>query len=470
MPPEEFASVRAWKEGVTIHDVETGIARPGEDVIWVSVTAAPLPLEGYGLMICYQDIRRRRLAEAELVDALRQASDARARLEAALEALPVGLVIEDAAGGIIQANPAYERIWGAGRPATRSFEDNREYKARWLDTGREVLPHEWASARAHLRGETVVGQLVEIDRFDGGRTVILNSAAPIFGQDGAITGCAVAVQDVGRLIEAERALERSEAELRTANARLETANNALRGSNEALEAAVAARTADLTRRTAQLRALSLDRSRVEERERQRIARVIHDHLQQLLSLARIKVGMVRGQVPEATGQESLRDLDGLIAESLDITRTIVADLSPTILHRSGLAAALRWLGGWFEARFGLKVDVAADEDLDDDEEARVTLFRSVRELLFNVVKHAHVTSARVDAGRTADGRVRIVVRDEGVGFDPTTLRAWDGTLGTFGLFSLREHLELLGGGLDVDSAPGRGASFTVLGPARRPPA
>jgi signal transduction histidine kinase len=94
----------------------------------------------------------------------------------------------------------------------------------------------------------------------------------------------------------------------------------------------------------------------------------------------------------------------------------------------------------------------------------------VRELLFNVVKHAHVTSARVDAGRTADGRVRIVVRDEGVGFDPTTLRAWDGTLGTFGLFSLREHLELLGGGLDVESAPGCGASFTVLGPARRPPA
>ena len=464
MPPAEFASVRALRERVVVHDVETGIARPGEDVIWVSVTAAALPLEGYGLMICYQDISRRRRAEAELIEAYRQAGDARARLEAAMEAVPIGLVIQDAAGGIIRANPAYERIWGAGRPPTRSFEDNREYRARWLDTGREVLPDEWASARAHLQGETVVGQLMEIDRFDGGRTVILNSAAPIFDPDGASTGCAVAVQDVGRLIEAERALERSETALRAANDQLEAANAELLRNNEVLEARVAERTAELTLRAAQLQALALERTRVQERERQRIARMIHDHLQQLLSVARIKLGMALGQVAAAASQESLRELDGLIAESLAITRTIIADLSPTILYRSNLTAALRWLGGWFETRFGLKVDVVADEDMDVEEDIRVTLFRSVRELLFNVVKHAHVTSARVDVSRTVDGRVRIVVHDKGVGFDPEILRTWDGGHGNFGLFSLREHLEPLGGQLDVESAPGCGASFTILGP------
>ena len=96
------------------------------------------------------------------------------------------------------------------------------------------------------------------------------------------------------------------------------------------------------------------------------------------------------------------------------------------------------------------------------------LFRSVRELLFNVVKHAKVANARVELSLTADGRVRLTVSDEGVGFDPETLRAWDGTDQGFGLFSLRERLELLGGRLDVESAPGRGASFTIIAPPPRP--
>jgi nitrate/nitrite-specific signal transduction histidine kinase len=88
----------------------------------------------------------------------------------------------------------------------------------------------------------------------------------------------------------------------------------------------------------------------------------------------------------------------------------------------------------------------------------------VRELLFNVVKHANVANAGVQLRRAADGSTWVVVSDEGVGFDPEVLRAWDGTDARFGLFSLRERLELLGGRLDVDSAPGQGASFTIVGP------
>jgi len=96
----------------------------------------------------------------------------------------------------------------------------------------------------------------------------------------------VAVQDISRLVDAERALALSEAALRGANAELNSANDALRQSNETLEARVVARTEDLSRRTAQLQALALDLTRAEERERQRVAEVIHDHLQQLLSVAR----------------------------------------------------------------------------------------------------------------------------------------------------------------------------------------
>jgi signal transduction histidine kinase len=199
-----------------------------------------------------------------------------------------------------------------------------------------------------------------------------------------------------------------------------------------------------------------------------VAQVIHDHLQQLLSLARINLDLARRQVRARSTQQRLDELDGLIAEALGITRSLTAELSPAILHRSGLAAALRWLGRWYEERFALEVSVEAEGDVQLDHEGRVTLFRAVRELLFNVVKHAQVARARVHLSQTVDGRARIVVRDEGAGFAPEILRATDATAEGFGLFSVRERLDMLGGQLEVTSSPGLGTSITITGPPPRP--
>jgi signal transduction histidine kinase len=409
-------------------------------------------------------LRRLRSRLDELNAARLEAVSEKTRLEAVMDVLPTGLAITDARGGSIQSNAAFGRIWGAGRPTTARIADYAAYKAWWLDTGREVQPEEWASARAIRLGETVTGQVMEIERFDGDRAFVLNSAAPIVDANGKVTGSVVAIQDVTRRIEVEHALARSEAALKHSNEQLQAANEALRRSNETLEARVAERTSELARRTTQLQALAGDLTRAEERERQRIAQVIHDHLQQLLSVARIKLGMVLRQAGATPPHEALRDADGLIAESLDITRSLTADLSPAILHRSGLAAALQWLGRWYADRYTLNVAVEADGNPEVAEEIRVTLFRAVRELLFNVVKHAQVRNARVELGHDADSRIRIVVSDDGAGFDPDLVRAREGTAGSFGLFSLRERLESLGGQLEVDSAPGRGASIVLLGP------
>ena len=263
------------------------------------------------------------------------------------------------------------------------------------------------------------------------------------------------------------ALSESEAAVQRANGELEISNDALRRNNELLEARVAERTSDLAHRTEQLRALALDLTRAEELERKRVAEVIHDHLQQLLSVARINVGMALERAGTKALQQSLAEVDDLIGKALDVTRTLTAELNPAILHRSGLAAALRWLGRSYKDRFGLDVDVHADQEPDVDEEQRAMLFRAARELLFNVVKHAGVASARVRLSQTPDGRARIVVSDRGVGLDPETLRGRDGTGEKFGLFSLRERLALLGGLFEVDSAPQEGASFTVTGPPPR---
>ncbi len=275
---------------------------------------------------------------------------------------------------------------------------------------------------------------------------------------------AAAVMESRRLEIVTDALADSQAALTRANQELEAANESLRNVNRTLEDRVAERTAQLARRSTQLQALARDFTRAEERERQRIAQVIHDHLQQLLSVARINIGLSLEKARRASLQEDLRQVDGLIAKSLEITRSLTADLSPAILGRSGLAAALRWLGRLYRERFALDVTVEAGEDVAIEEDIRTTLFRSVRELLFNIVKHARVTNARVAVGRTPDGRISIVVSDDGVGFDADAVRASEGTDGSFGLFSVRERLVLLGGQLDVRSAPGRGTSVTILSP------
>ena len=151
---------------------------------------------------------------AELAAARNEAIGEKNRLEAVMEALPVGVAITDLAGGNIQSNAAYEQVWGSPRPPTDSISDYAAYKAWWADTGRAVAPEEWASARAVQGGESVVGQLVEIERFDGSRAFVINSASPVRDAQEGIIGSAVAIQDITDLRKAEQALRESEERFR----------------------------------------------------------------------------------------------------------------------------------------------------------------------------------------------------------------------------------------------------------------
>jgi CheY-like chemotaxis protein/anti-sigma regulatory factor (Ser/Thr protein kinase) len=127
---------------------------------------------------------------------------------------------------------------------------------------------------------------------------------------------------------------------------------------------------------------------------------------------------------------------------------------------------LRWLSDWSRSKYGLVVQVSADPRANSDrKDIRTLLFESVRELLFNVVKHAHVNRATVDLAFGPQDTLCITVADEGRGFDLDELdeRAKTGQAGS-GLFSIRERLMLLGGRFDIDSAPGRGTTFRLIAP------
>jgi len=143
------------------------------------------------------------------------------------------------------------------------------------------------------------------------------------------------------------------------------------------------------------------------------------------------------------------------------TRNLTFELSLPILYEMGLQEAVEWLAEEFQKQHGLQVAVQrSPHPVSLAEGARVLLFRLVRELLTNVVKHARASRARIVFRRTKN-LLYIQIEDDGVGFDAAPNAAFaHGTVG-FGLFSVRERLSHLGGRLTVDSAPGRGTRITI---------
>lgn len=233
-----------------------------------------------------------------------------------------------------------------------------------------------------------------------------------------------------------------------------------------LEERVRERTEQLTRSQERLRALATEVTLTEQKERRRIASELHDYLAQLLVLGRIKLTQGRKQA-EPAQEKWLNDLDQLLDQSLTYTRSLVAQLSPPVLHEFGLLKALHWLGDMMQ-QHGLKVEVQADERrlvLPDDQ--AILLYQSVRELLMNVVKHAQSEQASITVQVTAENVLRILVADEGRGFDSNAVFLGDQLSSRYGLFSIRERMVVMGGALTLHSAPGQGTRVTIAIPYAR---
>ena len=214
-----------------------------------------------------------------------------------------------------------------------------------------------------------------------------------------------------------------------------------------------------------LRHLSSELLQTEERERRRIAIEIHDQIGQALAVNKIQLGALQAEVDSQDLKTKIENIRGLLSQTIRDTRTLTFELSPPVLYELGLQAALEWLAEIVRKQNGLKVDVAGDgSDRELDAEKRVLLFRTCRELLFNVVKHAGATSARVSL-RGDGAAIMVKISDDGTGFDPDLLQSgYDPFESGFGLFSIREQLEHRGGTFEVDSGPGCGSAVTIVMP------
>ncbi len=215
-----------------------------------------------------------------------------------------------------------------------------------------------------------------------------------------------------------------------------------------------------------LRAMASKLSLAEERERRRIATEVHDHIGQNLAFAKIKLGTLL----RSTTSESLEKAVGLVVKLVDEairdTRALISELGSPILYELGFVPAVDWLTQQVEKRHGIALSCEDDgrpKPLRDD--VCVLLFQGVRELLANIVRHAQAHSGKVCITRHGN-EIPIDVEDDGVGFDPASIGPGVGEKSRFGLFSLRERLEPLGGHMKVASKTGQGTKVTLRGPLK----
>jgi PAS domain S-box-containing protein len=214
----------------------------------------------------------------------------------------------------------------------------------------------------------------------------------------------------------------------------------------------------------QLRSVASELSLTEERERRRLATDLHDHVGQILALAQIKLGAIRESASSTQLLEPMDEVRRLIEQTIQYTRSLTFELSPPILYDLGFDAAVEWLAELMQEQHGLTVKVQADRSTKPmNDEIRVILFQTVRELLVNVAKHAGAKNIGVFI-RRADDTLQVKIEDDGLGMELSTDAA-SGPSG-FGFFSIKERLKYLGGHLEVVSEPGWGTRVTLQVPLR----
>lgn len=332
---------------------------------------------------------------------------------------------------------------------TTVFEHDRELRLRWIYNTRSGLPPEDQLGRTddQIYAGADVQRMMALERqvLESGRgardTFTLTvgdrplhvdlSLEPLLA-DGELVGVLGAAADLTHQMHIER-------ELRELNRTLE----------ERVE-----------QRAGQVRRLATALTLAEQRERHRIAQVLHDHVQQLLYAVQLRLRMLAERLDDA----ERAPVDEALGQALKAIRSLSVELSPPVLKDEGLKEALRWLVLQTKLVHGLKVELDAElPGVALQRDVSMLLFHFVRELLCNVVKHGEVDRARVSIRLVEGDLLEIGVDDQGAGFDPKAVTTHSG----FGLYGIRERLSLFDGQLDVRSAPGAGTQVLMRVPLHR---
>lgn len=217
-----------------------------------------------------------------------------------------------------------------------------------------------------------------------------------------------------------------------------------------------------------LRTIASELTLTEERERRRIAVELHDRIGQTLAVAKMKLQGLQKTVPSLGVTESLDEVCIFIEDAIHDTRLLVSEISPPVLYDLGFEAAIEWLVESVQHEHNIAArfkDNGIEKKLSHN--MKVLLFQMVREILFNVVKHAHATKVNVTL-KGKEKTVEIEVEDDGVGFDVTIIESKSAISPGFGLFSIRERLDHFGGSMSIHSHQGKGTRIVLISPVTQP--
>jgi two-component system CheB/CheR fusion protein len=412
--------VRELAPGQTVEGFRLDLVEPGGALRAVMVNARHV--EGRSLvLLALEDITETERARLATDRAERVFRDA---LAGATE----GVVLVDAKGHIQFVNRAAAAIFGYAAEELTSL----SMDVLLPDAQRETHA---GQRRAYLAGTLEVamgrGRVLYGRRKDGSPVpieVVLNRATPgSVGDEGEGPVVLAFVTDVTQRVEAEE-------KLRSYQERLQR--------------------------------MAFDAALTEEKERRRIALALHDGVGQILALAEIKLTSARAELAgpaRAAVDAAVELIEGAIADQ----RGMIFELSPPVLYDLGLGDALAWLAEDIETHHGMPVELVDDDGKTPlDETTKAIVFRAVRELLMNVLKHAKATSARVHLAH-GPGQLEVRVEDAGIGFVPHSLN--ERSSAGFGLLSIREQITRLGGALQIDSAPAQGTRIQLRVPLAATP-
>jgi len=361
-----------------------------------------------------QDITDRKKAEQSL-------RDSEAFLQNVFDGIRDGISILDVDLNVVRVNKWIVEMHGAeaqlvGKKCYEVYH-KRDSVCPWCPAVRAIQTGEVQTATVPVQFEESCEGWIEL------------SAFPLRGADGPVAGVIEHVKDVTKRRRAEQ---------------------------------------EILEHQTKLKSLAAQLSRIEERERHRLATALHDQIGQSLVFSKLKLDELRTTSPSRDATDALEEVCNSLDEVIQQTRTLTFDLSSPILYELGFEAAVaEWLADEIKVKHGIETEFCDDgqeKPLDDDISA--LLFRNVRELLVNVVKHAQAKKVKVDVRREGMD-IRVCVEDDGMGFDPFEIQSTAARSNKFGLFSIHERLEQLGGLIEIDSGPGRGARILMKAPLKR---
>ncbi|MET0515627.1 MAG: PAS domain S-box protein [Nitrospiraceae bacterium] len=278
-------------------------------------------------------------------------------------------------------------------------------------------------------------------------------------------GRTITVSSRWTLLHDSRTVPTGSLELNTDITERKRAEGALKAAHEELERHVRERTADLVDANERLKVLSGRLIEIQELERRAIARDLHDEIGQALTAMKLNLRELQDLPDRTSVQAHIADSLEILDQVLHRVRSLALDLRPSLLDELGLVPALRWYAARQAERAGWQLEFSADGvTMRPSAEVEIACFRLTQEALTNVARHAH--AGRIDVRlELKDHELTLIIRDDGIGFDPQEMRSGARAGMSIGLSGMEERVRLVGGQMVIQSAPAMGteirATFTL---------